>query len=65
MTDYSNLLEEGRIKRGTFSGKQVEDCLEIADRDLKAARENLESNPEWAYLMAYNAMQQAGRALIF
>ena len=65
MTDYSKLLEEGRIKSGRFSRKQVEDCLAIAKRDITAARTVLETSPEWALNIAYNAMQQAGRAFMF
>jgi uncharacterized protein (UPF0332 family) len=65
MTDYSKLLEEGRIKSGRFSKKQVEDCLAIAKRDVSTARSVLETSPEWAFNIAYNAMQQAGRAFMF
>ena len=62
--DYSKLLEDGRIKNGRFSRKQVEDCLAIANRDVTIARTVLESSPEWAFNIAYNAMQQAGRAFM-
>lgn len=65
MTDYSSLLSEGRIKRGRFSRKQVEDCLEIARRDLKTARTVTGTSPEWTFNISYNAMHQAGRALMF
>lgn len=65
MTDFSNLLKKGRIKEGRFSTKQVKDRLDIAHRDLAAAQNNLDTNPEWAYIIAYNAMHQAGRAYLF
>jgi len=65
MTDFSELLKKGRIKQGRFSRKQIKDRLDIASRDLEAARNNLDTNPEWAYIIAYNAMHQAGRAYLF
>jgi len=65
MTDFSELLKNGRIKQGRFSTKQVKDRLDIARRDLGAARNTLDINPEWAYIIAYNAMHQAGRAYLF
>ncbi len=65
MTDYSELLEDGRIKRGRFSRKQVEDRIEIARRDLETAEEIAGTSPDWAFNIAYNAMHQAGRAFLF
>lgn len=65
MTDYSELLDDERVKRGRFSRKQVDDCLAIARRDLATAEDVLEKSPEWAFNIAYNAMHQAGRALMF
>lgn len=65
MTDYSELADARRVKRGQFSQKQVEDCLRIARRDLETAESVIESSPEWAFNIAYNAMHQAGRAFMF
>ncbi len=65
MTSYSKLLDEGRIKRGRFSREQVENCLRIARRDLKAAASVSKTSREWAFNIAYNAMHQAGRAFMF
>jgi uncharacterized protein (UPF0332 family) len=65
MTDYSKLIEEGRIEAGRFSEQQVEDCLQIARRDLEAASDVLKSSAVWAFNIAYNAMHQAGRAFLF
>lgn len=39
MTDFSELLESGRLKRGRFSEKQVSNSLRLAERDLKVAAE--------------------------
>jgi len=65
VTSYSELVDDGRIQRGRFSQKQVEDCLRIAERDLATAAALTETSPEWAFNIAYNAMYQAGRALMF
>ncbi|MFQ5848240.1 MAG: HEPN domain-containing protein [Candidatus Methylomirabilales bacterium] len=65
MTDYSELLDAGRVKRGLFARRQVEDCLRVARRDLETARIVIEISPEWAFNIAYNAMHQAGRAFMF
>lgn len=62
--NFSDLQKSGRIKPGRFSSKQVRDRLAIARRDLGAARSNLDSNPEWAYIIAYNDMHQVGRAYL-
>lgn len=37
MTDYSELLDAGHVKRGRFARRQVEDCLAIARGDLEMA----------------------------
>jgi len=64
MTDYSELLDVGRIRRGRFSREQVEDRLDIARRDLGTSVEISETSPDWAFNIAYNAMHQAGRAFL-
>ena len=65
MTDYSQLVDAGHVKRGRFARRQVEDCLRIARRDLETAKSVIETSPEWAFNIAYNAMHQAGRAFMF
>jgi uncharacterized protein (UPF0332 family) len=65
MTDYSELLEGDRVKRGRFARRQVEACLAIAGRDLDTAAALIETSPDWALNIAYNAMHQAGRAFMF
>jgi uncharacterized protein (UPF0332 family) len=37
----------------------------LPDRDLVVAGRVLELDPDWAYAIAYNAMLQAARALLF
>lgn len=64
MTDYSDLLNEGRVKRGRFSRNQTQDSLRIARRDITTAQAVIETSPEWAFNIAYNAMHQAARAFM-
>jgi uncharacterized protein (UPF0332 family) len=65
MTDFSERLDEGRLRPGRFSRQQVEDCLRIADRDLDTAEAVVDHSPDWAFNIAYNATHQAGRAFMF
>lgn len=65
MTSYSELIKENRIKAGKFSRKQVQDCLNLAKRDIATARKIVAENPDWGYNIAYNAMLQAARAVMF
>lgn len=46
MTDYSELVNEGRVRRGRFSQKQVRQCVKIARRDLDTAKALVETSPE-------------------
>ena len=65
MTDFSELLDAGRIQRGRFSREQAKNCLRLARRDIETAQAVLKISAEWAFNIAYNAMQQAGRAFLF
>ena len=65
MTDYSALIESGRVKQGRFSRNQIDSCFQIAKRDLETSRVVVKTSPEWAFNIAYNAMQQAERAFMF
>jgi uncharacterized protein (UPF0332 family) len=65
MTDYSALIESGRVKQGRFSRNQIDSCFQIAKRDLETSRVVVKTSPEWAFNIAYNAMQQTGRAFMF
>ncbi|MFH0809147.1 MAG: HEPN domain-containing protein, partial [Pseudomonadota bacterium] len=55
----------GRLKPGRFSARQVQDRLRLAVRDLATARKLKHEDFDWAFSIAYNAMLQAGRALMF
>jgi uncharacterized protein (UPF0332 family) len=62
---YSELLNNNLIKAGKFSAKQVEECFGISRRDLDTAKKIQGENDDWAYNIAYNAMLQAARGLMF
>lgn len=65
MTSYSELIKDNRIKAGRFSKKQVKDCLDLARRDIRTAGKIIGEDSDWGYNIAYNAMLQAARALMF
>jgi uncharacterized protein (UPF0332 family) len=60
-----DLKREGLIKTLPIDQRKVEDARALALRDVATARTLLDSNQDWAYNIAYNAVLQAGRALMF
>jgi uncharacterized protein (UPF0332 family) len=60
-----DLEREGLIKRLPVDAKKVSDARGHARRDLETARAILKTDHDWAYTIAYNAVLQAGRALMF
>jgi uncharacterized protein (UPF0332 family) len=62
---YEELLHKGLIKRFKTSPAQVKNRMELAKRDIKAAKAMLANDRDWAFSMAYNAILQATRALMF
>lgn len=56
---------EGLIGKIPLDKKRVEQCFEIAKRDLETAQSLSEDNPDWAFSIAYNSMLQSARALMF
>jgi uncharacterized protein (UPF0332 family) len=62
---YEELLSKGLIKPITVSPLQVKSRLDLARRDIKAAHTMAATDSDWAYSMAYNAILQATRALMF
>ena len=59
------LEREGYIKKLPEDKKKVEDALNLAKRDVKVAKTIIRENEDWAFSIAYNAMLQAIRALMF
>ncbi len=64
MTDYSKLVKARRIKAGKFSKSQARDRLDLAQRDIFAAKKMVANSYDWGFNIAYNAMLQAARALM-
>lgn len=62
---YDRLLKSNRIRANQASEVEIKQLLQLASRDLRTAKRNLEEAPDWAYSIAYNSILQAGRALMF
>jgi len=62
---YVELEAEGLIRKTRMDPKRVTDSLELARRDIETARSVLDHSHDWAYNIAYNAMLQSSRALMF
>lgn len=60
-----DLEREGLIRKLPYDRKKVEDAIGLAHRDLRTSRTILSTDHDWAYTIAYNAVLQAGRALMF
>jgi uncharacterized protein (UPF0332 family) len=60
-----DLERDGLIKRLPYDRKKVGDAIVLAHRDLTTARTILNTDRDWTYTIAYNAILQAGRALMF
>lgn len=60
-----DLERGGLIRRLSYDKKKVDDSMALAYRDLKTSQTILPSDQDWAYTIAYNAVLQAGRALMF
>ena len=59
------LLRSGRIRRESVSPAEVRETLKLAERDLRVARKLMGGELDWGFTVAYNAVLQAGRALMF
>jgi uncharacterized protein (UPF0332 family) len=60
-----DLERQGLIRKLPVDRKKVDDALAHAHRDLATAGTILANDQDWAYTIAYNAVLQAGRALMF
>lgn len=63
--NYEDLLNKGQIKRLSAAPTQAASRLALAKRDIKAASAMMSIDHDWAFSMAYNAVLQATRALMF
>ncbi len=62
---YAELNQKGKLKAYQARPQEIEGLLQIAQRDLIAAERNLPEDADWSFTMAYNAVLQAARALMF
>ena len=64
-TNYEKLVDKGLIKPFKASVSQVKNRIDLAVRDIKTAKETMAYDRDWAFSIAYNAILQATRALMF
>ena len=62
---YDELRHRGFLKKEAVSPAEVRAALARARRDLATAGDLLGKDDDWALAVAYNAVLQAGRALMF
>lgn len=63
--NLGELLNNKMIAKVASGRQQVEDIMKVVERDLQAANDNLKNGyADWALNIGYNAMLQAGRALM-
>src|SRR3989338_11190875 len=63
--NYKELERDNLISAYKAPPEQIEKELKIAARDIKVTRKTLDEDNDWAFSIAYNAILQAGRALMF
>jgi uncharacterized protein (UPF0332 family) len=61
---YDKLLAQRRIKPYRAKPQEVERLLQVATRDLATAERILPDDLDWSFNIVYNAVLQAGRALM-
>lgn len=62
--NYKDLEDKNLISAYKAPREQIEKEIKLARRDLRVAQKNLEEDYDWAFAIAYNAVLQAGRALM-
>lgn len=61
---YKRLLQERRIRPYQARSQEVAKLLQVASRDLATAEAIMGDNLDWTFNIIYNAILQAGRALM-
>ncbi len=61
---YEDLRERGLVEEVRPDFRQVSMLLAQAAKDMATARANLSIDKEWAYIIAYQAMLRATKALV-
>jgi len=62
---YKELVAKNLIRPFKAKDQQIKKQMELAYRDLKVARAMIGINNDWTYNIAYNAILQAVRALMY
>ncbi len=62
---YEELLDKRLLKPFKAKPLQIRQQVDLANRDLKAAKSMLGINNDWTYNIAYNAILQSVRALMY
>lgn len=62
---YKELENNNLIAPYKAPREQIEKELKLAERDIKVAKKMLDEDNDWAFAIAYNAILQSGRALMF
>lgn len=60
-----DLVKKGWIKPHKSSPIQIQERIKIAKRDIATAKKLMGGDSDWAFSIAYNAILQASRALMF
>ena len=64
--NLSDLLSKGLVEKFQSDQEQIKNEMDIAKSDISSAKRMLDIQEwGWAHNAAYNAMLQAGRALMF
>jgi uncharacterized protein (UPF0332 family) len=62
---FDELMRRRRIHPHRATPAEVAQLLALADRDIRMARRMMAEDWDWAFSIAYNAVLQAARALMY
>ena len=62
--NFKDLLERGVVEKFAPDAEQIQTLQERALKDLAAARTLGGGDPEWVYVISYEAMLRAGKCLL-
>lgn len=63
--DLSDLLKRNEIRKVAPDKLQADENLKAAERDIDVAEKTIKISSDWAFIVAYNALLHAARALMF
>lgn len=66
MSIIDDLIQKGKLKKGTYSEEMCKKEYSVANKDLEAAKSSFETeNYKWATIQAYYAIFHGIRALVY